>query len=80
MIDKIPSIKTNENTKKTLKIFEVRVDKTNFSDKINSPVSSRDDGDARDDADQMSLEKLSLLLYLQHIEIFLASRVKMILC
>jgi len=28
-------------TKKTWKVFKVRVIKTNFSDKINSPVSSR---------------------------------------
>jgi len=40
--------------KKTWKIFEVRVSKTNFSDKINSPVSSRDNVCARgDDADEL---------------------------
>ncbi|MBA2736198.1 MAG: hypothetical protein H0U50_05330 [Pyrinomonadaceae bacterium] len=67
-------------TKKTWKIFEVRVSKTNFSDKINSPVSSRDNVCARDDADELWWRKISLFLYLQHIEKVFASRTEKVLC
>jgi hypothetical protein len=52
-----------------------------FSDKINSPVSSRDDGDgARDDADELLRKKIPSFLYLQHIEKVFASRPKKVLC
>lgn len=71
----------SENTKKTWKVFKVRVVKTNFSDKINSPVSSRDDDGARGgDADELSKKKISSFLYLQHIEKVFASRPKKVLC